>query len=295
MKPSDSRKQLHEALLQWYAEQGRPLLWRRTPGNPYQVLVREVMLQQTQVARVERLLPRFLERFPTVQSLAAAPLAEVIRWWQGLGYNRRARLLWECARRIVEDYGGVIPSDSGLLMRLPGIGRYTAAAVATFAFGRQDVPVVDTNIARVLQRLLAETLPPPVLLQRARELIPPGASVQWHEALMDLGALYCRKRRPLCGQCPLRSWCRSAGREIQGLSSGTRREPHFQGVPRRLWRGRLLRLVAAVGRITLEEVAAAFFHARPTPQQRRWLRELIAGLVRDGLLQSRRGWLMLPQ
>lgn len=295
MEPDVPREQLQEALLRWYTEQGRSLLWRRTPADPYQVLVREVMLQQTQTTRVERLLPRFLERFPTVHDLAAAPLAEVIRWWQGLGYNRRARYLWECARRIVEDYGGRIPSEPKLLRTLPGVGAYTAAAVATFAFGQQDVPVVDTNVARVLRRLLGKALPGKVLLQRARDLIPRGSSEQWHEALMDVGALYCRKHRPLCAQCPLQRWCRSAGTELQGVPSGECREPRFQGVPRRLWRGRLMRIVATAGTVTVRQAGIALFGAPPTLEQRRWLHELVAGLAREGLLAVRRGWLMLPE
>ncbi len=291
---ADTRAQLHRAVLNWYAEQGRALLWRRLPAEPYQVLVREVMLQQTQVTRVERLLPSFLERFPTLEALAAAPLSEVIRWWQGLGYNRRARLLWACARKIVQQHGGQIPSEPAVLQQLPGIGAYTAAAIATFAFGRHDVPVVDGNVRRVLERLWGEELPMRMLVQRAAEWIPHGASERWHQALMDIGALYCRKRAPRCSECPLQRWCRTAHRGVHAKPLAQKSEPQFNGIPRRLWRGRLLRLVAKAGRVPLEEAAAVLFGTPPTPQQRRWLRTVADALVQEGLLRRQAQWLALP-
>jgi len=286
---------LQQAVLGWYAEHGRQLWWRRLPPDPYRVWVTEVMLQQTQVERVERLLPAFLRRFPTVQSLAEAPVAEVIRWWQGLGYNRRARLLWECAQVVVAAYGGRFPDEPAELQRLPGIGTYTAAAIATFAFGRQDVPVVDTNVSRVLQRVWGEEMSPRQLRERARRWIPQGYSAQWHQALMDIGALYCRKRLPLCSQCPLRPWCRSAGQVVVDGQRKVRREPVFAGIPRRLWRGRLLNMVARVGQLRMAEAAQQLFGAAPTHAERRWLRHVVESLVRDGLLCRRGDLLCLPR
>ncbi len=289
------KRAIQQAVLRWYAKQARHLSWRQAPADPYQVLVREVMLQQTQAARVERALPAFLERFPSMEALAAAPLAEVLRAWQGLGYNRRARLLWECARMVVQHYGGHLPAEPRLLQQLPGIGAYTAAALATFAFGRQDVPVVDTNVRRVLQRLWGEGEQPlRVVAERARAWIPRGASAQWHQALMDIGALYCR-RLPRCAQCPLRRWCRSAEAVRWERSSPRRWEPSFGGIPRRLWRGRLLRLVATMGSLTVPQATRHLFGARPTAQQQRWIRTVAEQLLRDGLLRRRGGRLTLPE
>ncbi len=285
---------LQRALLRWYARNARPLWWRQQPMDPYQVLVVEVMLQQTQVDRVQRLAPLFLQRFPTLESLAVARLADVLQAWQGLGYNRRARHLWECARIVVARYGGQLPSEPEKLRRLPGVGPYTAAAVATFAFGRQDVPVVDTNVDRVLRRLLGlHGASSRQIEQRARELIPTGYSVQWHQGLMDLGALYCHRRQPQCMRCPLRRWCLSAGQGGEGSRRATS-EPCFEGVPRRLWRGQLLRAVAATGELCWEEAAQALFGLQPTAHQRAWLREVAASLCRDGLLCCRDDRLCLP-
>ncbi|MCS6965771.1 MAG: A/G-specific adenine glycosylase [Candidatus Kapabacteria bacterium] len=286
---------LQRAVLRWYTRHARSLWWRRLSPEPYQVLVTELMLQQTQAQRVERVLPRFFQRFPTIRSVAEAPLAEVIRWWQGLGYNRRARFLWECAQTIVQHYGGCFPSELEQLRRLPGVGAYTAAAIATFAFGRQDVPVLDTNVRRVLQRILGTEHTSARELERiAREWLPGGASAQWHQALMDVGALYCHKHHPRCSECPLRRYCRSAGRVPPSARSMQRCEPSFAGIPRRLWRGRLLRLVAVAGTVTTEQAAQRLFGERPTGEQQRWIEELVAHLVRDGLLCRQGSWLSLP-
>lgn len=287
---------LQQALLRWYRRAARPLWWRQLPAEPYRVLVIEVMLQQTQAERVHRVAPVFLQRFPALESLAAAPLAAVLQAWQGLGYNRRARCLWECARMVLARYRGRLPSEPEALRRLPGIGRYTAAAVATFAFGRQDVPVVDTHVERVLRRVLGlHGALRWQIEQQARELIPQGYSAQWHQGLMDVGALYCRRRRPRCGECPLRRWCQSAGQEAPEESAKSRAEPCFEGIPRRLWRGRLLRIVAAVGELDWREAAQCLFGAQPTAQQQRWLREVVEHLCRDGLLCCHDRYLSLPE
>lgn len=287
-------RRLQRAVLEWYARHQRPLTWRSFPPEPYAVLVREVMLQQTQAGRVERALERFLERFPSFQSLAAASLAEVLQCWQGLGYNLRARRLWECARTVVSHYGGQLPQEPSLLQRLPGIGPYTAAAVATFAFGRQDLPVVDTNVRRVLQRLVGEELPQQVV-EHARRLIPRGKSAEWHQALMDIGALLCRPRSPRCGECPLQQWCQYARNPVPSVPAKRVEEPSFEGIPRRLWRGRVLRIVATQGKASLRQVAQMLFGQIPTAQQRLWVRHVVQGLVRDGLLVRSGGMLCLPR
>jgi A/G-specific adenine glycosylase len=205
---------VEKALLAWYRTRGRDLPWRRTK-DPYAILVSEVMLQQTQV---ERVLPRYavwLRRWPTAESLAAAPLGDVIRAWQGLGYNRRAVNLHRAARQIVA-HGW--PDD---LTMLPGVGRYTADAVGRAAFG-VDVLPVDTNVRRVLERT--------------------GGSFHADstDALMDLGATVCIARIPRCGQCPLASDCPSRGRRYEPL----RRQSRFDGSFRQR-RAETLRLIAA--------------------------------------------------
>jgi A/G-specific adenine glycosylase len=205
---------MKEALLAWFREHGRDLPWRRT-RDPYLILVSEVMLQQTQVARVVPRYLAFLERWPTVDALAAAAPADVIREWQGLGYNRRALNLYRASRRIAD---GGWPDD---LTELPGVGRYTADAVARFAFDEPFLPL-DTNVRRVLERTGGEFGP---------------ASAH---ALMDLGATICLARIPRCHACPLAEQCPSRGRRYEPL----RKQSRFEGSFRQR-RARTLTLVAA--------------------------------------------------
>src|SRR5690242_13514125 len=205
------------ALQTWYAADGRVALpWRHT-RDPYAVLVSEVMLQQTQVERVLPKYRAFLEQFPTLADLAAAPVAEVIRAWAGLGYNMRAVRLHEIARQAVERYGGTLPGSLDELLRLKGIGRYTAGAVACFAFGL-PVATVDTNIRRVLWRVFrgvepavwpSDTAFQRQMLALAEWALPPEPqdAYDWQQALMDLGATICLARRPLCERCPLAGCC----------------------------------------------------------------------------------------
>ena len=196
------------ALLRWYARHGRDLPWRRT-RDPYAILVSETMLQQTQVARVLEYYPRFLRRYPTVEALAVATPTAVRESWDGLGYYRRAVNLRRTAALVAERHGGRFPADLAALQSLPGIGRYTAGAVAAFAFG-QDAPILDTNAARVLSRVFG----PGRRRGRTRRLwalaeraIPTGRGYAFNQAIMDLGALVCRARRPACPACPVRRAC----------------------------------------------------------------------------------------
>ena len=203
--------ELREAILTWYAARGRTLPFRDTT-DPYGILVSEAMAQQTQAARAGEAWTRFMATFPTVQALADAPPADVLRAWQGLGYNRRAINLQRAARIIVDEHGGRVPSDLGALEALPGVGPYTARAVAALAFG---IPVgaVDTNVRRVLGRIVAgETgvLDAATLQRIADDAVPPDRPGFWTHALMDIGATLCRPRRPLCDACPAQPWCRFA-------------------------------------------------------------------------------------
>ncbi len=197
-------------LLAWYRRHGRDLPWRHT-RDPYEILVSEVMLQQTQVKRVLEFYPRFLARYPTAEELAAAPGGEVREAWAGLGYYRRADNLHRTAREVAERHGGRFPATPEELVQLPGIGRYTAGAVASFAFGA-DAAILDTNAARVLTRVFGagrdRARRNARLWALAAAAIPPGRGYPFNQGIMDLGATICTARRPACPRCPVRRACR---------------------------------------------------------------------------------------
>ncbi len=206
------RQAFRRRLLAWFKSHRRDLPWRIEPRNAYRVWVAETMLQQTQVVSVIPYYERWLSRFPTLQSLAQADLDTVLKLWEGLGYYTRVRNLHKAAQVIVRDYGSALPDQVNVLQRLPGIGAYTAGAIASLAYGR-DAAVLDGNIKRVLARVYAVndkvTAPGTVkhLWKLARELLPPGKAGQFNEALMDLGALICTPRTPACGRCPVARLC----------------------------------------------------------------------------------------
>jgi A/G-specific adenine glycosylase len=257
--PAMSADAMRAAALAWYAVNARDLPWRRT-RDPYAILVSEVMLQQTQVARI---VPRYLEwldRWPTVEALAAATPADVIQAWSGLGYNRRAVNLHRCAQAVVARGG--FPREPAELEKLPGIGPYTAAAIACFAFGAQ-IAAPDTNALRVLERAFPGADVP----------IPPGRAYEWNQALFDLGREVCIARTPRCGVCPLAAGCPSRGRTYAPL----RRQSRFEGSFRQR-RARLLRAIAAAGRLPECEADA----------------EALVALVRDGLAEVSGGEARLP-
>ena len=193
-----------QALLDWYDHTRRPLPWR-TSTDPYAVLVSEVMAQQTQVSRVVPYFERFLDRFPTPESLARASLAEVLEAWSGLGYNRRARFLHAAASHIVE-HGW--PATAAEMQALPGVGPYTAAAIASIAFG-EPIAAVDTNAKRVLSRWDGVALEGSALDQAGQAALDPDRPADWNQAMMDLGALICAPR-PDCDACPVTEWCADA-------------------------------------------------------------------------------------
>lgn len=215
LPPGERRERAHALLLAWYAREGRSHLpWRHT-DDPYKVLVSEVMLQQTQVERVLPKYEAFLARFPTLQALAAASVAEVITAWAGLGYNSRAVRLREIAVEAVARYGGKLPSSLDDLLALKGIGRYTAGAIACFGY-REPVAMVDTNIRRVLWRVFRGIEPGAwptdettarMVQALAEWALPRQDAYDWQQALMDLGAMICVARRPACERCPLRAVC----------------------------------------------------------------------------------------
>ena len=195
-------------MLDFFRESRRDLPWRGD-ADPYRVLVSEFMLQQTRVDTVIPYFLRWMERFPTLRSLAQADGEEVLRLWQGLGYYARARRLQEVVREVEAHYGGAIPSDPGLLLAMPGIGPYTAGAVASIAF-RVPVGAVDGNVRRVLSRLLDEPRPSAGRLEQvAAALVDPDQPGEFNQSMMELGSLVCTPRAPKCDSCPVRPFCRS--------------------------------------------------------------------------------------
>jgi A/G-specific adenine glycosylase len=301
-------KAFQHIVLRFYRRHKRDLPWRRT-RDPYRILVSEVMLQQTQVERVITKYGSFLSRFPTLRSLARARFLDVLRRWLGLGYNARALRLWRCARVVVRQWDGELPSEVAELERLPGIGPYTAAAVAAIAFGAQ-VPAIDVNVRRVLTRDLAgrDHIPLPSVVLLARDALPASPADEWTQALMDVGSIYC-KATPQCGACPLRGSC--AYVRLQRGRTGDltvarhnvarykaarckRAGNRFAGSAR-FYRGRVMRAlsheqslsVAALGRQVKEGFGIS---------DAAWLRDLLQGLARDGLIRIDRirGRVRLP-
>ena len=235
-------------LLAWADGQGRDLPWRHT-RDPWAILVSEVMLQQTQVARVIPVWTAFLEQFPTATACAAAPQAAVVTVWHGMGYNRRAVNLHRCSIAIADHHAGVLPSTLAELQALPGVGPYTARAVMVFAF-EQPVGVVDVNAARVHARLVGRALTNNEVQQRADEATPPDQPWRWNQAVLDLGATVCTKRAPKCGECPLTVQCgwRTLGYAspdpVDSSARIPKRQSKFDGSDRQ-GRGRLVSALRA--------------------------------------------------
>jgi A/G-specific adenine glycosylase len=202
-------------LLGWFRRHGRRLPWRGT-HDPYRIWVSEIMLQQTRVAAATKYYSRFLKRFPTAEKLARARISEVLRFWAGMGYYRRARQLHKAARIVAREHNGKFPNDFGQALALPGIGRYTAAAILSIAYSR-PYAVVDGNVGRVLARLGAwrDTPAPRDLERRAQEIMSRRSPGEWNQAMMELGATVCLPRRPQCLLCPAASFCKARALEIQ--------------------------------------------------------------------------------
>lgn len=279
-------------IVDWFEANGRTLPWREASDHAWGVLVSEVMLQQTPVARVLPTWREWMARWPTPEALAEAATADLVRAWGSLGYPRRALRLRECAAGIVHDHGGQVPGDEAALRALPGIGDYTAAAVVSFAFGVRTV-VLDTNVKRVIARVWGGRVLPQghttkAERERALAFVPhdPAESVRWNIGAMELGALVCLARAPRCGGCPVSGLCawRIAGRP--GLGEQTSRRQPWHGSDRQV-RGRILELV----RITHEPVdvsAHASLEDVDVGQLDRCLKALIAdGLIR--LVSAERG------
>ncbi|GAA2107240.1 A/G-specific adenine glycosylase [Microlunatus panaciterrae] len=280
-------------MLAWYEENARDLPWRRADASPWAVMVSEFMLQQTPVDRVLGPWRDWMERWPQPAALAAAPAGDAVRAWGRLGYPRRALRLHQAAVTITDEHGGRVPDDRAALLRLPGVGPYTAAAVLSFAFGQRHV-VLDTNVRRVLSRVAAGVAYPSPTPTRAEEalaeeFLPSGqaAAARWAVASMELGALVCTARSPRCSSCPVSSACawQSAGKPA--WDGPPRRGQSYTGTDRQC-RGVLLAVLrssdAPVGR---EELLAGW--SEPAQAER-----ALASLLADGLADQVGGRFTLP-
>jgi A/G-specific adenine glycosylase len=275
-----------EPVLDWFSRHARELPWRGPGATPWSVLVSEIMLQQTPVARVVPAHQSWLARWPTPAALAAEPAGEAIRQWGRLGYPRRALRLHQTATIVTARHGGTVPDDIDALRALPGIGSYTAAAVASFAFGQRHA-VLDTNVRRVLARLVAGQSRPgsaPSVAERrmAEALLPaqPAVAARWSVAVMELGALVCTAASPRCADCPVARQCAwlAAGRRSEDTKPGPRsgrRTQRYDGTDRQC-RGRLLAVLRDGGPVTQAAFDAVW-------ADRTQLARALDGLIADGL------------
>ena len=277
---------LHESIFAWITPRLRQLPWRDT-REPWHVLVSEVMLQQTGVSRALPKWEMFIDAFPTPQQCADAPLGDVLRLWQGLGYPRRAKNLQAAAGVIVAQHNGVVPNTLDELLALPGVGPYTARALLAFAF-EDDAAVVDTNIARVLARFHGRTLKARDAQKLADDWVPQGEAWLWNQALMDLGATVCRPQ-PMCDECPLNKQCswRGNGTDPSVGSAGVSvAQAKFAGSDRQA-RGRLIKQLGE---------CAVPIHAVPEIMDRsaEIAMRIVNDLISDGLIVRDNDELMLP-
>ncbi|QKG93163.1 A/G-specific adenine glycosylase [Halorubrum sp. SS7] len=275
------------ALVDWYEADHRDFPWRRTE-DPYEVLVSEVMSQQTQLDRVVPAWEDFLDEWPTTAALAAADRADVVAFWSdhSLGYNNRAKYLQEAAGQVEDDYEGAFPQDPEGLRELMGVGPYTANAVASFAFNNGDA-VVDTNVKRVLYRAFDAPDDDDAFERIASALMPAGESRVWNNAVMELGGVACGKK-PRCDEagCPWREWCH-AYQTGDFTAPDVPEQPSFEG-SRRQFRGRIVRLLGEHEEMELDALGHRIRvdYAPDGDHGREWLRGLVDDLADDGLVEA---------
>lgn len=277
---------LQKTILCWYEEEGRKLPWRETQ-DPYKILVSEMMLQQTQVDRVIPKYHAFLERFPTIESLARASPAEVLQYWSGLGYNRRALYLQKCAEALIVHKS--FPERVEELQKLPGLGPYTAAAVLSFALNK-DVVVIDVNIELLFKRLL---YPRKDVEKIAQELLPLGRSRDWHNALMDIGSLYCHRKNPDCTHCPLQKLCVSANDEKKISSTWEKKRVKAFKSSDRIVRGAIVKLLLHTDGQDTEEIFLAL-EKQGIQREKKIYLPILHKMEEDGLLVQKRNKVFLP-
>ena len=315
----DQMRRVQQTLLSWYANEQRDLPWRAT-SDPYAILVSEIMLQQTQVDRVLPKYRQFLTAFPTLADLASASTADVISMWVPLGYNMRAVRLQAIARQVLAEHSGRIPDTIEELLTLKGIGRYTAGAIACFAYHKQ-VATVDTNIRRVLHRIFfgleypTSKLNESQMLSFAEQVLPEGEAYSWNQALMDLGATICTSNNLQCARCPLQASCQAyaemseqslfpSGTVFRELKKVAEKKTGYQSSrttqpftsSNRYYRGRIvdiLRQLPAQERLSLDTLGPRIkpdFSEDDLP----WLHTLVNTLARDGLIDSQESGVCLP-
>ncbi len=287
MPPPARLAPIHRDLLRWYRRSARDFPWRRT-HDPYRILVSEVMLQQTQVSRVVPFYQDFLRQFPNLRTLGAASPGSVLRAWRGLGYNMRALRLRKLAVHLRDERHGRFPQTVEDLEALPGIGPYTARAVACFAFGL-SVPVLDTNVRRVFLRLFPDRSRKENLWDLARNVLPQRSAYDWNQGLMELGSTICTASVPACDQCPIQQHCPSAGRALRHTQPGPSREKLYRGFPRRIYRGRIVGILTRSSRraISFAHLGRELFPSF-THRDTAYLQTTLDALEKDGLVERQR-------
>lgn len=278
-------QQLQKVILRWYKSNGRKLPWRETT-DPYKILVSEMMLQQTQVDRVLPKYHAFLEQFSTVHTLARAPVADVLRAWSGLGYNRRALYLQQCCQNIVQNKQGIFPQQAEELVQMPGIGKYTAAALLSFSHNK-SVPVVDVNIERIFKRVFY-----------GRKInyfifIPENKSRDWHNALMDIGALFCTATNPKCDDCPLKNLCASANNQKRIEATWKKKKVVPFQKSDRIVRGTILKLLTKENNQTGYALYKQLIEQN-IKRERKKFDEIIKQLEKEGLVKISGERISLP-
>ena len=289
-------------ILDWYAQNKRDLPWRKENLDPYHIVISEIMLQQTQVSKVIEKFKEFTSLFPTIHDLAKAQSAEVIQAWQGLGYNRRAILLHQFAQEICKKYEGNIPQSSDALIKLPGIGPYTAGAISSFAFNRPE-PAIDVNVRRIFLRFFKakdQGLPQTKteekkLSELVKECIPENRSRDFHNALMDFGLLICLREKPLCLECPLKQSCSffplyQKQKEKVLFVAEKKKEigmtENGKHVPNRIFRGRIVEFVRQnQEKEILFSTLGNYIKKDFKAEEQRWLQELCHKLQKEGLIK----------
>ncbi len=276
---------LQQTILGWYKQNGRQLPWRETT-DPYKILVSEMMLQQTQVDRVLPKYHLFFMQFPTLHALAMAPVAEVLRTWSGLGYNRRALYLHRCVYAIYEKNKGTFPETTDELLKLPGIGKYTAAAVLSFAYNK-NIPVIDVNIERIFNRVFYGKK------INYSALLPENSSRDWHNALMDIGALFCTAKNPKCPECPIKNLCASAHNQKRIEATWKKKKIVPFKKSDRIVRGTILKLLTRKNKQTVDILYKQLLEQN-IKRERKKFDEVITQLEKDGLVKISMGKITLP-
>ena len=279
---------VQKKIFRWYTSHQRTFPWRTT-HHPYRILLAEIMAQQTQISRVVEYYKRWLKRFPSFTALAKASPSDVLREWSGLGYNSRALRFHQLAKIVSSQFHSRLPQSPHDLQQLPGIGKYTAHAAACFAFNAH-VPVVDVNIKRIMTRYsqrissASEMMRDDAAWIYAEKSLPKQNAYGWNQALMDLGGMVCTARNTKCAECPLRDSCASAFSHVflRKPPAKKKSEPSWKGIPRRIYRGKILKLLHFHS-LSAQEVAGSLWN-NVTSKDIAWLKGVLEVMVRNKLL-----------